>query len=197
MAKLNRNEVIQLLSDTSGVPSDHVTKLFSSVARLAAEQITNGFLLPDLGELSLVDGPDRSVRNPATGETMTLPGTPVIRFRPDTETSDQLLNQRPLGTELTHKPPTVLPEIRLHPDASDWETAQQANTLHSTAKHKLGGKPAWVQNEIAPICCARGMTFYGQFDSSVGGVFNLMDAAVILVFVCDYCYKPRAILQSY
>ncbi|QDT03851.1 hypothetical protein K227x_22360 [Rubripirellula lacrimiformis] len=86
---------------------------------------------------------------------------------------------------------------RSHPDASDWEAALQSDTLHNEGNHKLGGRPAWVQSHTVPNCCAREMTFYGQFDSSVGGVFNVMDAAVILDIVCDSCFKPYAILQSY
>ena len=197
MAKLNRHEVIQLLSKSASVPPRQVEQLLVSVARLAAEHLSDGFLLPELGEFVLAPGPEIEFRNPLNGETMTLPGKPMVQFIPDDAILEKMIATEPTSGDLPSEPATVLPEIRLHPDASDWQTAQKDEDLYDSAVHKLGGTPDWIQDDTVPKCCARDMTFYGQFDSRVCGKFNVMDAAVILVFVCDHCSKPRAIAQSY
>ncbi len=197
MARLNRQQVIQLLADSSDLPTSKVEQIFVSLRALAAEHVADGFLVPELGEFYLVPGAPQSVRNPATGEIMTVRGRPVLGFKPDTDTADQVLEQPTSSHEARSEPARSLPEIRLQPNESDWQTAQKDCKLKESANHKLGGDPTWVQDASAPICCAREMTFYGQFDSGVGGPFNVVDAAVILVFLCDSCAKSRALVQSY
>jgi hypothetical protein len=65
-------------------------------------------------------------------------------------------------------------------------------------RHKLGGRPAWIQGDASPQCpdCQQPMTFYGQLDS-IGDAVSLADCGMIYVFVCFDCYECQAILQSY
>ncbi|HYN23141.1 MAG TPA: hypothetical protein VE078_19435, partial [Thermoanaerobaculia bacterium] len=65
-------------------------------------------------------------------------------------------------------------------------------------RSKLGGEPAWIENDDTPRCtdCQQTMTFYGQLDS-IGDAINLADCGMIYVFVCFDCYECQAILQSY
>lgn len=64
-------------------------------------------------------------------------------------------------------------------------------------RHRLGGRPAWLQDDQTPSCpdCGELMTFYGQLDS-IGDDINLADAGLIYVFVCFNDFETRAILQA-
>ena len=51
------------------------------LAELACKEAANGFTLPGLGKLVLVDRAARMGRNPATGETIQIPAKKVVKFR--------------------------------------------------------------------------------------------------------------------
>ena len=95
-----------------------------------------------------------------------------------------------------------IPEIPLVPQP-ETDAARQALGFRWAGpemgkRHKLGGAPAWIQNDDTPQCpdCQNAMTFYGQLDS-VGDDVCLADCGMIYVFVCFDCYECQAILQSY
>jgi hypothetical protein len=63
-------------------------------------------------------------------------------------------------------------------------------------RHKLGGKPDWIQGDWTPKCeCGLLMRFYGQLDS-IGDEYNLADVGIIYVFVSPDCWTTKSILQS-
>jgi hypothetical protein len=64
-------------------------------------------------------------------------------------------------------------------------------------RHRLGGRPTWLQDDQTPSCpdCGERMTFYGQLDS-IGDDINLADAGLIYVFVCFDDFQTRAVLQA-
>ena len=62
-------------------------------------------------------------------------------------------------------------------------------------RHKLGGRPDWLQGDQTPRCeCGQPMQFYGQLDS-IGDDFNLADVGIIYVFVCFDCFTTKSLLQ--
>jgi len=49
--------------------------------QMAYKQAKNGFTIPGLGKLVLVNRKARMGRNPATGETIRIPAKRVLKFR--------------------------------------------------------------------------------------------------------------------
>ena len=94
----------------------------------------------------------------------------------------------------------IIPEIKLVPDPQTEEANQaigfQWNDEAGT-RHKLGGKPEFIQDEKWPACkaCRERMTFYAQLDS-IGDNYCLADCGMIYVFVCFGCFETKSILQS-
>jgi hypothetical protein len=64
-------------------------------------------------------------------------------------------------------------------------------------RHRLGGRPTWLQDDQTPTCrdCGERMTFYGQLDS-IGDDINLANAGPIYVFVCLIDIEGARLLQS-
>ncbi|HWQ31724.1 MAG TPA: DUF1963 domain-containing protein [Blastocatellia bacterium] len=94
-----------------------------------------------------------------------------------------------------------IPEIKLVP-TPETEEAKQAvgykRNKEAGFRHKLGGKPDFIQEERWPSCkhCQKKMTFYGQLDS-IGDNYDLADCGIIYVFVCFGCFETQSMLQSY
>ncbi len=65
-------------------------------------------------------------------------------------------------------------------------------------RHKLGGKPDFIQNLIIPKCsdCGEDMTFYAQLDS-INDEFCIADCGMIYVFVCLECNTVESFIGSY
>lgn len=65
-------------------------------------------------------------------------------------------------------------------------------------RHKLGGRPDWIQGDETPDCaeCGGPMDFYGQLDH-LGSVEGLRDLGMIYVFLCRECYTTAALLQHH
>ena len=92
-----------------------------------------------------------------------------------------------------------IPEIKLVP-ASDEEMKKAIGDDWKELmgiRHKIGGKPDFIQNEDWPYCrCGEKMTFYGQLDS-LGGEYDLADCGMIYVFVCYDCFETKSLLHCY
>lgn len=93
-----------------------------------------------------------------------------------------------------------IPEIKLVPTP---ETPEAKKVLgHKWAspdighRHKLGGKPDWIQGDESPTCptCFQEMTFYAQLDS-IGDDLHLGDCGLIYVFVCFNCSSVSSVFQ--
>ena len=93
-----------------------------------------------------------------------------------------------------------IPEIPLQmsPVTSKAKALVEGNygQLAAGDRHKLGGKPDWIQGDETPECseCGESMEFYGQLDH-LGNVEALKDLGMIYVFVCRDCYITDTVLQ--
>jgi len=65
--------------------------LLATLADLAYAQAKNGFNLPGLGKLVLVDRKALMGRNPATGQTIKIPAKKVVKFRVAKAAKDAIL----------------------------------------------------------------------------------------------------------
>lgn len=200
MAALTRKEVLQRTASAVGCTEAEVVSVLAALARLARDEIHQGFLLPEFGELRVSPGPPREIRNPATGELMTIPGDPQIDFVADSDVASSLLARRPTAQSAPARAENakVLPEIRLHLERADLEAAGIEADSAEHCVSKLGGAPDWVQ---APpehvVCCSQEMTFYGQLDSDFDARFNIGDAGRIFVFLCEACGKATTLVQYF
>ncbi|MDE3102294.1 MAG: HU family DNA-binding protein [Chloroflexota bacterium] len=78
---MTKTETVRELSDRSGVDRKQVTTVLEELAKLSYEPARDGFTIPGLGKLVLVDRKARMGRNPATGEQIQIPAKRVLRFR--------------------------------------------------------------------------------------------------------------------
>jgi uncharacterized protein YwqG len=92
-----------------------------------------------------------------------------------------------------------IPEIKLVPTPETEEAKSAVGYKYNNEaghRHKLGGKPDFIQNEEWPTCCGKNMTFYAQIDS-IGDKYDLADCGMIYVFVCFDCFNTKSILHAY
>ena len=82
MAKsLTQSQIVAKLSDKVQLPKKQVKAFLDNLAVLAYQEAKNGFTIPGLGKLVLVQRKARMGRNPATGEQIKIPAKKVVKFR--------------------------------------------------------------------------------------------------------------------
>ena len=78
---MTKSELISELSYQCEQPKPVVSNFLEVLAVLAYAEAKNGFLIPGLGKLVLVDRKARMGRNPATGEAIQIPAKKVVKFK--------------------------------------------------------------------------------------------------------------------
>jgi len=78
---MTKTQTIAALAEKSGLSKVQVVGLLEDLANLAYVEAKNGFILPGIGKLVLVNRKARIGRNPATGETIQIPAKTVVKFR--------------------------------------------------------------------------------------------------------------------
>jgi hypothetical protein len=92
-----------------------------------------------------------------------------------------------------------IPEIKLVPTPETEEAKNAIGSKHNNeadTRHKLGGKPDFIQEEEWPFCCNTKMIFYGKLDS-IGDNYDLADCGMVYVFVYFDCFNTKSILHTY
>jgi DNA-binding protein HU-beta len=89
---MTKTQTIATLAEKTGLSKSDVSNMLEEVAKLAYAEAANGFTLPGIGKLVLVDRKERQGRNPATGETITIPAKTVVKFRVAKACKDALLS---------------------------------------------------------------------------------------------------------
>ncbi len=96
MAKsMTKSEIIGRLAEKSGLHKKQVTDLLEALAQLAYQEAQNGFTVPGLGKLVLVDRAARMGRNPKTGEPLHIPAKRTLKFRLAKEAKDSVAKNMP------------------------------------------------------------------------------------------------------
>ena len=78
---MTKTQTIKTLAENSELSKDQVVTLLDELSKLAYTEAKNGFTIPGIGKLVLVDRKARMGRNPATGETIQIPAKTVVKFR--------------------------------------------------------------------------------------------------------------------
>ncbi len=78
---MTKTQTIKTLAENTELSKIEVTTFLDELAKLAYTEAKDGFTLPGIGKLVLVDRKARIGRNPATGETIQIPAKTVVKFR--------------------------------------------------------------------------------------------------------------------
>ena len=78
---MTKTKTIAALAERTGLSKADVGNVLEALATLAYAEAKDGFTLPGIGKLVLVNRAARMGRNPATGESIHIPAKKVVKFR--------------------------------------------------------------------------------------------------------------------
>ena len=78
---MTKSQTIAAMAEKTGMTKAQVANFLDEFAQLGYKEAKNGFVLPGIGKLVLVDRKARMGRNPATGEPIQIPAKTVVKFR--------------------------------------------------------------------------------------------------------------------
>ncbi|MGH2500397.1 MAG: HU family DNA-binding protein [Candidatus Limnocylindria bacterium] len=81
MPSISKTETLKRLADKTELSRAQVNEVLEELARLSYKEARNGFTVPGIGKLVIVDRKARMGRNPATGEQIQIPAKRVLKFR--------------------------------------------------------------------------------------------------------------------
>ncbi len=81
MAKMTKSQTLKTLAEQADLPKKKMEEILDLLVNLAYKEAPNGFTIPGLGKLVLVNRKARMGRNPATGEAIHIPAKTVLKFR--------------------------------------------------------------------------------------------------------------------
>ena len=94
MAGISKSETMNRLSEKMGMTKKQVALFLDELAGLAYKEARNGFTIPGVGKLVVVDRKARMSRNPATGQPISIPAKRVLKFRIAKQAKDAVLAKR-------------------------------------------------------------------------------------------------------
>ena len=79
---MTKTQLIAAVAEAMGADKKTATAALDAIAGVVAKEVTAGgaITLPGLGKVACKERPERQVRNPATGETMTKPADKQVKF---------------------------------------------------------------------------------------------------------------------
>jgi DNA-binding protein HU-beta len=78
---LTKTQLIAHLAEKSGLSKKATVQFIEELVALAYKEAKNGFTLPGLGKLVIMNRKARTGRNPKTGEPIKIPAKKVLKFR--------------------------------------------------------------------------------------------------------------------
>ena len=78
---MTKTQTIANLAEKTELTKVQVSSFLDEFAKLSYAEAKNGFTLPGIGKLVLVNRKARMGRNPATGEAIHIPAKTVVKFR--------------------------------------------------------------------------------------------------------------------
>ena len=78
---MTKAQIVAALADKAGMSKKESGAMLEALAELAYAEAVNGFTIPGLGKLVVVDRKARLGRNPKTGETIQIPAKKALKFR--------------------------------------------------------------------------------------------------------------------
>lgn len=87
-----KSQIVEHLSNKTALPKKSVNQFLDELMALAYKEAKNGFTLPGLGKLVVVNRKARMGRNPQTGEAIKIPAKRVLKFRVAKAAKDAVLS---------------------------------------------------------------------------------------------------------
>lgn len=95
MAKaITKAQLVARLADKAKITKGTATAVLEELTSLAAKEAKNGFTLPGIGKVVLVNRKARMGRNPQTGQPIKIPAKRVVRIRIAKALKDAVLGRR-------------------------------------------------------------------------------------------------------
>ena len=95
MAKaLTKSQIVVAVAEAAEISRKQSDAALAALAELAYKNAKNGFTVPGLGKLVLVNRKARMGRNPATGEAIKIPAKKVLKFRVAKVAKDAILGKK-------------------------------------------------------------------------------------------------------
>ena len=92
MAKaLTKSQIVAGVAEATEISKKQAAAVIEALVCLAYKNAKNGFTVPGLGKLVLVNRKERMGRTPATGETIKIPAKRVVKFRVAKACKDAIL----------------------------------------------------------------------------------------------------------
>ena len=92
MAKaLTKAQIVGGVAEAVGITKKQAAAALEALVMMAYKNAKNGFTVPGLGKLVLVNRKARMGRNPATGATIKIPAKRVVKFRVAKACKDAIL----------------------------------------------------------------------------------------------------------
>jgi len=88
---LTKSQIISGVAEAAEITKKQAGAAIESLVELAYNNAKDGFTVPGLGKLVLVNRKARQGRNPATGETIRIPAKRVVKFRVAKACKDAIL----------------------------------------------------------------------------------------------------------
>jgi DNA-binding protein HU-beta len=88
---LTKVQIVAGVAEKAGLTKKQAGAAIEALVSMAYEGAKDGFTVPGLGKLLLVDRKARQGRNPATGETIQIPAKRVVKFRVAKACKDAIL----------------------------------------------------------------------------------------------------------
>ncbi len=81
MAAMTKTQIVAKLAEKVGVTKKQAGVALTALVEMAYKGAKDGFTIPGLGKLVVVNRKAREGRNPATGEKIKIPAKKVLKFR--------------------------------------------------------------------------------------------------------------------
>ncbi len=78
---MTKSQTMAALAEKTDLTKAQVASVLDEMASLAYKEAANGFVIPGIGKLLLVNRAARMGRNPATGAAIQIPAKTVVKFR--------------------------------------------------------------------------------------------------------------------
>ncbi len=79
---MSKVQLVAAIADAMGSDKKTATAALTAISDVIAREVAAGgsVTMPGLGKISCRERPERQVRNPATGETMSKPADKMVKF---------------------------------------------------------------------------------------------------------------------
>ncbi len=93
MAKMTKTQILAALADAAGITKKQAAATVDALVSLAYKNAKDGFMIPGLGKLVLVQRKARMGINPQTKEPIKIPARKVVKFRIAKQAKDAILKK--------------------------------------------------------------------------------------------------------